>query len=181
MIHGIIQRVFGRVLVRGALVMAPAIAHDEIAFVDLRGKLPTNGDYPYREMENVHTTILHHSATKGQSIQSLAEFHVNYREWPGIAYHFAVGWDGKIYQLNDVDRKTNHAAGWNTKSVGVVMVGDFQELPMPEEQAVACERLVLYLKEQYGIDQVLFHRDTRKTLCPGKYAVERLMGLKEQC
>lgn len=178
-IRSIISRVLGKALVRGALVMAPALAQDEIAFIDLRGKLPTNGDYPYREMERVKTIIVHHSATKGQSIQSLAEFHVHVREWPAIAYHFAVGWDGKVYQLNDVDLKTNHAAGWNTKSIGVCMVGDFQEGPLPEEEAIACERLVIYLRDMYGITSVLFHRDTRKTLCPGKYAVERLAGLKD--
>lgn len=177
MISTIIRRVAYKALVRGALVMAPALVQDEVPLIDLRDKLPTNGDYPYRQMERVNTIIVHHTATKGTSIRSLAEFHVQYREWPGIGYHFAVGWDGRVYLLNDVDRMTNHAAGWNTKSIGVAMVGNFQETALPELESVATQRTVLFLKERYGIDRVLFHRDTRRTLCPGDSAVRVLAPL----
>ena len=168
------RRIFTKVAVRGALVMAPAVYSNEVAFIDLRGKLPTNGEYEMRDMTKVNTVIIHHSASTGQTINSLAQFHIDAKGWPAIAYHFAVGWDGKVYQLNDVDRKTFHAQGWNTRAIGVCLIGNYQENPLPDAAFLSVGRLVMYLSDKYRLPVVLFHRDTKATLCPGQYAVDAL-------
>lgn len=173
------NRLITKVAVRGALVMAPAVAHDEIPVVDLRGKLPVDGQYDTRPIDGITHIIIHHSATKGQTIRSIAEFHVSARGWPAIAYHFAVGYDGKIFILHDIDEKTFHAQGWNTKAVGVCLIGNYQDREVPPEVIHSCERLVLMLREAYDIPYVLFHRDTKPTACPGSHAVEALQFLKD--
>lgn len=161
-------------MVRGALVVAPVMASDEIFFIDLRDNLPHNGEYAVRDMAKVNTIIIHHSASTGQSINSLAQFHIDARGWPAIAYHFAVGWDGKVYQLNDVNRKSYHAEGWNTKAIGVCLIGNYQKNELPDAALKSTLRLTMYLQDKYRLPVVLFHRDTKATLCPGDHAVEAL-------
>lgn len=178
MIATIARRIVEKVAVRGAF-LAIGVGADVSPFVDLRGQLPVDGQYPLRNMERVDTQIIHHSATTGSSIHSIAQFHIEARGWPAIAYHFAIGWDGKCYQLNDVDRRTNHAAGWNSRSIGVVLIGNYEERPVPAEVVKACERLTAYIAETYGAHTILFHRDTKITVCPGKFATEALQGLKQ--
>ena len=168
----IAHRMLTKVAVRGALVMAPAVYSTELPLIDLRGKLPVNGTYELRDPAKINTTIIHHSASTGQTISSSAQFHIDARGWPAIAYHFAVGWDGKIYQLNDVDRKTFYAEGWNTRSIGVCLIGNYQEHEVPPVVVTSVNRLVMYLRDRYQVPQVLFHRDTKATLCPGDHAVK---------
>lgn len=174
----IARRLVAKTAARCAFV-AVGIGQTEVALIDLRGHLPANGDYPARNLEHVDTQVLHHSATKGTTIRSIAQFHVDTRGWPAIAYHFAVGWDGKVYQLNDVESRTNHAAGFNTRSIGVCLIGDYSEQAVPDEVVTSCNRLVSYLKDTYGARSVVFHRDTRKTTCPGDSAVAALQFLKD--
>lgn len=177
MIGAIARRVAQRVVVRGTVALV-AVSPEAIPLVDLRGSLPSDGQYSVRDMSNVCLQVIHHTATTGSTIRSLAEFHVAERGWPAIGYHFAIGYDGKCYLLNDVDRRTNHAAGVNSISVGVALVGSFQHKAPPQEMVVAASMLSEFIADRYGIDQVVFHRDTKRTLCPGDSAVKVLQYLK---
>jgi N-acetyl-anhydromuramyl-L-alanine amidase AmpD len=170
------RRIAGKVATRG-LVVALGVGYSEAPFIDLRGKLPTTGEYPARDMDRVDAIVVHHSATRGQTIRSIAEFHTATRGWPSIAYHFAVGWDGKVYQLNDVERRTNHAQGFNSRSIGVCLIGDYEAHPVPPETVHSLSHLIEALSEQYGPLRIVLHSETKQTKCPGYWgreAVERI-------
>lgn len=137
---------------------------------DLRGTLPTNGEYPKRDMSKVNGIVIHHTATKGATIRSMAQFHVERRGWQGIGYHYAVGYDGTIFALNDLDRRTNHTAGNNMTTIGIAMIGNLHRSPVPEEQRKSVVSLVQYLKELHEIDNVQPHRAYKATACPGDSA-----------
>lgn len=171
-------------IIRWAIVLAPRAAVTmtgagyavdyESTFHDLRGTLPERTDvrYSHRNVSSIQGLVIHHSATKGQSIRSMAQFHTQTRGWPAIAYHFAIGWDGKVYQLNDVDRLTYHAQGHNARTIGVVIIGNYedQQLSLPAEAALM--NLAYYLKDEYHLRYMWLHRQVRSTACPGAHVVE---------
>jgi N-acetylmuramoyl-L-alanine amidase len=173
MIAVIARRIMEKAAVRG-LCLAATLNLSEAHLVDLRGKLPTSGEYPTRDMAKVNTIIIHHTATKGQSLNSIAQFHVEQRKWQGIAYHLAVGYDGTKFLLNDVNRKTNHAQGWNTYSIGIVMIGNYDINEPSDPTITSVIEMVDIIQSQYGEMTVLFHSDTKSTACPGRFTRERL-------
>ena len=125
-------------------------------------------------MDKVTGIVFHHTATKGATINSMAEFHIQHRGWHGIAYHYAVGWDGTIFHLNSVDRLTWHTEGHNTANIGVALVGNMQVNEMPFAQREAAINLTYYLRERYGTKRVTYHRMYKATACPGENAIRTL-------
>lgn len=176
MIQTIAYRILSKAVIRGAVAMS-VVASGEVPIIDLRGQLPTSGEYPMRDMERIDAVVIHHSASRGQSIRNLAEYHVAVRGWNGIGYHYAVGWDGMVYQMNDVERRTNHAQGHNSHTIGVVMVGNYDLIHPTPIMVGSASHLVRYLGEVYGARMVLFHRDLKATDCPGIFAAQDLDSL----
>jgi hypothetical protein len=175
MIQAFLGRVVQKVALRAAIVMTPMyVIGDDVHIVDLTDKLPTNGSYRERPMESVDAIIIHHTATNGQGFSQIAEYHLM-KGWPGIAYHYGVGYDGAWYMCNKPEKWTNHTQGWNHRGLSIVAVGNFQERDPSPEQVVAINNLVAYLRARYPqIKMVLYHRDTKATLCPGDNLVHAL-------
>lgn len=172
------RRIASKAAMRG-LCLALALGHDEVPLIDLRGQLPTICQYPERPVEKVNAIVVHHSATRGQSIRSIAEFHTQTRGWCGIGYHYGIGWDGKVYLLNNYTTKSNQAGGFNTRSIGVCFIGDYQRQPLTPEAVLAFSHLLTYLRGEHGYLEVLYHRDTKATECPGDSAVAALRSFKD--
>ena len=104
-----------------------------------------------------------------------------------IAYHFAIGQDGAIYEGRSIDARGAHVYQANSGRIGVLLLGDFQpgmEIPRigiwvrwdlargddpgpTSAQVVSTVRLLRWLDYQYGIDSVLGHRQVNTTACPG--------------
>lgn len=167
-------RLFGTVALRGAVTMTAAgsVAGFGSNFHDLRGELPVRSDMSYtiRPEGQVQGVVFHHSATSGQSIKSIAHFHTEVRKWPAIAYHFAIGYDGVVYELNDVTRASYHAQGHNRNTIGVVLIGNYESRELTEEMENSIIMLNEYLKDRYDLKFAWMHGETKSTLCPGKNA-----------
>lgn len=169
-------------IVRLALVMAPRAAVTMTGvgyavdygstFIDLRGKLPEREGtiYGTRNESAIQGVVIHHTATSGQTIRSIAQFHAETRGWPGIAYHYAIGYDGVVYRLQDVSKVTYHAKGYNYRTIGVALIGNFDEKEMPERMKGSLVKLLNHLKGERPLKYVCLHRQTKATACPGKYA-----------
>lgn len=144
--------------------------------IDLTGQLPVDmkRSYLLRPVERIEGMVWHHSATNGQTIKSIADYHVQVRKWPAIAYHYAIGYDGRAYKLNDVDRITYHAEGRNSKTIGVVLIGNYQERELTEAMKATAVKMEEYLSAEYHLKYVWLHRETKATACPGRYATDFL-------
>jgi hypothetical protein len=103
--------------------------------------------------------------------------HVQVKHWPGIAYHYAIGWDGRVYLLNDPTTRSYHTQGWNSRTISVVLVGNYQEHTPSAAMMRSAEHLSEYLRERYHLRYALLHRDTKPTLCPGVKATALLRHL----
>jgi len=169
------------VIVRPALTLTGvgAIGNFGTTIIDLRGTLPVSEHYEYvtRSEDYIEGVIWHHSATTGQTIRSIAEFHIEVKKWPGVAYHYAVGWDGQVYLLNDPTVVSFHAQGHNRKTIGIVLIGNYHEREMTEEMKEAIVQLQGWLKEKYELKYSWYHGETKATACPGKYAIPFLKPL----
>ena len=86
-----------------------------------------NGSSPY--------VIIHHSyipsacftdADCQLAMKSMQNFHQNNRGWNDIGYSFAIGGNGKIYHGRGFNVVGAHAPGYNQRSVGICVIGDWR-------------------------------------------------------
>lgn len=110
-----------------------------ISIKDVRQTLPWNGKWKQRNLEDIYWIILHQAigfAYENRSnTAAINNFHIVRQKingkwfygWPHIAYHFAVD-RGKDYidWCNSLEDITYGAGGgWNSKSIHVIVPGDF--------------------------------------------------------
>lgn len=103
------------------------------------------------------------------------------RPWSDIGYHFGIEYiDNKYINLSSceilVGRMQNargaHCVqeGMNSKSIGICVVGNFDEEEPSQDEWKACLKLTKALKQIYSIptDQVMGHREfANYKTCPG--------------
>ena len=120
--------------------------------------------------------ILHHSLTKdGPTVswQAIRTYHINTNHWDDIGYHFGVEIVKGHYEVlvgRMLDETGAHTRGYNSTSIGVCLVGNFDHEPPPDPQWELAVRLVRGLLVVTGIPawDVLGHHDfdSHKS-CPG--------------
>jgi hypothetical protein len=142
----------------------PVVIHDIVGELS---KHPTR-KYKQRDLDAIDTIVIHHTVSPpDRTIESIASYHVNGRGYPGIAYHFVIKDNGKIYQTNYLKTVSAHTYGQNGHTVGVALQGDFTDKSPPQKQLDAGRNTVMYLKKQ-GDWGVAKHRDFVQTACPGQ-------------
>lgn len=133
--------------------------------------------------------VIHHSGSKKGSAKSMDRYHREKRRMEnGLAYHFVIGngrgmGDGEIAighrwkgQLNG-----GHVASeeLNTKSIGICLVGHFEEGRPTPRQMKSLAALTGYLMKQCSLraKAVQTHQEinTKPTKCPGKHFPMRLL------
>ena len=150
-----------------------------IEIIDIVDDLPKHATkkYALRLPTDITTLTIHHTVSPpDRSIESIAAYHVDSNDWPGIGYHFVLKDNGRIYQTNYLTTKSYHAGSSaapgdeNAISVGIALQGDFTNAPPPQAQLDAARQLVAYLRgELVNVTDVLGHRQMpgASTACPG--------------
>lgn len=131
--------------------------------------------YETRPLSAIEYLIIHHTAVPATvSLEKIAAYHVTKQDWPGIGYHFDVGADGTIQQCNHLTTKSYHAAGVNTRSVGISFGGNFTDSAPPGPQIKAGALLVAWLLQELELplDSVKGHKEFMDTQCPGQQWLE---------
>lgn len=170
------------------LMLRPAVVITSVGSVgsygsevhDLRGELPIHSTkvYPERDIEDIRGIVFHHTATKGQTLRGIADFHVNGRGWPAIAYHIAIGYDGQVYLLHDFTTASYHTSGYNRGNIGIVLVGNYQERELPLEMKKSILMVLEWVESEVEVQHIWLHNDAKATACPGKYAINYLRPLQ---
>lgn len=122
-------------------------------------------------MRKIDSIIVHCSATKAGLDFSAADIDRWHRErgFNSIGYHYIVCLDGKIEKGRDVLLTGAHCKGWNERSIGICYIGGLDKNGLPADTRTNAQKRVLYqlimdLQKEYGILQVLGHRDTSPDL-----------------
>ena len=137
---------------------------------------------PERNWEFV---VIHHSGTRGGSVESIHREHRSRRDrngnpWLGIGYHFVIGNgngmpDGKISPTFRWKQQLHGAhcgsVRHNGRGIGVCLIGDFEQTKPTVAQQRSVISLIRLLTDHYEIaaTRVLGHRKIRATLCPGRF------------
>jgi N-acetyl-anhydromuramyl-L-alanine amidase AmpD len=143
------------------------------AIRNLIDELPTHKEKEYetRALEDIRYLVVHHSAVPPNvGAKSIASYHVTRRNWPAIGYHFVVDKSGAIFQCNTLETISYHAAGVNTPSVGICLLGSFMGTQVPPQgQIQRGARLIAWLLDELGLPQesVRGHGELMDTACPG--------------
>jgi len=166
--------------------------------------------YRPREYTTTKTKIfLHHSALPTQDIKTpkqlqkhllyIQELHSFFRERGDIGYHFFVAPDGKIYEGRSGGPNViaAHAQFNNHDSIGINLLGNFNEQELTDEQFIALLSLLIGLINKYNIDPsievihhkkietepyiedingspIAYHQLVSNTDCPGKNIIKHI-------
>ncbi len=129
------------------------------------------------------TIVVHHSAlplTDG-SLQ-IQQKHMRDKGYADIGYHFVIDDAGRIYEGRKLNVRGAHTGGHNTGTVGIVLMGNFEEAQPTAAQLSSLKLLVASLVSEYGIKYLAGHRDFQpdKTVCPGRNLEAFLPGLASE-
>lgn len=122
--------------------------------------------------------IIHHSASDSCTtraicqarVRSFQNHHMNQKGWNDIGYNFLVGEDGNIYEGRGWGKHGAHSTPYNSKSIGICMIGNFVGHNPSAAAIKAVKDLIEYgvtlgkIQENYTL---LGHRQTTSTSCPG--------------
>ncbi len=126
--------------------------------------------YPMRTHADIKRIIVHHTATPPNvTVQRIAEFQVKNRGLPGIAYHFCVTDQGRVFQTQYLETVSAHAGAHSQDSVGVCLIGNFMNAAPPKTQLNATAPLLAQIATMLGLsaDQIFGYNEIVTTGSPG--------------
>jgi len=130
-------------------------------------------------------------------LRSIQAYHTQGRGWCDIGYNFLVDRFGTIYEGRRgglrLPVRGAHSGDYNTNSVGISMIGNFDEVKVPAAMKNAVIRLVGWrlgtsympvrgtvMLNHQRFDRISGHRDAMATTCPGQYGYSWLAGLRHR-
>jgi hypothetical protein len=130
--------------------------------------------------EVLNTIVVHHSALPlSDGPLEIQRLHMQNKGFADIGYHFIVDVLGQIYAGRSLNVRGAHTGGHNTGTVGIVLLGNFEEIQPAALQLASLKTLCRALADEYAIGYLAGHRDFQpgETVCPGKYLEPLLPGL----
>ena len=132
--------------------------------------------YSTRDLDGITDLIIHHTVSSDQrTADQIAAYHVHGKGWPGIGYHFVIGANGTIEQVNELETISYHASAANSYSVGIALKGDFTTEHPTDEQIASVVWLVDWLRDTLNNVEVVYgHKEAEgaATACPGNTWLE---------
>lgn len=160
--------------------------------------VPTEWDIPAR-VGRWRGIVVHHTATEAGNPESIDRFHRVNKEWEnGLGYHFLIGnghgmadgevavsrrWrdqetlDGAHVNLSEAAKSgvfnLPADAKGNAVTIGVALVGNFENDLPTASQLTSLKRLLTFLRKRYGIGlaTIVGHGEVaaKGTACPGRW------------
>ncbi|CAG7730095.1 unnamed protein product [Allacma fusca] len=130
----------------------------------------------------VHHTVMGEGecSTRSECIQVMKDIqnlHMDTNGWADIGYSFLVGGDGGVYEGRGWDRVGAHAPGYNDKSTGISVIGNFMDY-LPNQVQMNLTQILIECGTSEGYiipNYTLYgHRDVKATSCPGDKFYEEI-------
>jgi len=116
--------------------------------------------------EDVRYFVVHCSATQAKSDIGVKEITRMHRErgFLTIGYHFVIRRNGTVEKGRALDAIGAHAEGWNSRSLGICLVGGLDSNMKPldnftADQFASLASLLQELRQEFPKASVLGHRD----------------------
>jgi len=145
--------------------------------------------------------IVHHSAGTNEAqdwaavVRAIWDLHVNGNGWSDIGYNYLIDPDGVVYEGRGNDILGAHFCGANSNTMGVCLLGNFQEQEPTEAALAALAALLTWKSADRGLDPLAAalhpasgltlphlsgHRDGCGTACPGDRLYPLLGDLRQR-
>lgn len=118
--------------------------------------------------------VVHHTANANPhwGIKECHAWHKDGMGWSGCGYNYLVEQNGAAYYGRadeDFDFVGSHVAGWNSRSVGVCLAGNYDSQTPTEANLDVVARVVAMLLHRYGLtaSAIRYHSDLAEKSCPG--------------
>jgi N-acetylmuramoyl-L-alanine amidase len=126
--------------------------------------------------------VVHHSGEDDdQTVKSIERYHMESDQlakggWKAIGYNYLITKNGDIYEGVGIDKIGAHVRGYNTKAIGVCIIGDYRKR-MPTLKAIqALEWLYGECNDKVGKKLKLRgHGQLANSECPGDRLLNELM------
>ena len=164
--------------------------------------------HPLRQLFVHHTAGSNRDYNGAPTMRAIYAYHVRSRGWCDIGYNFVIDWDGTIYEgrwarhylpweLHDSEDHRNHAvsgahvADYNSGSVGISLMGNFQRVAPPRRMTRSLKKLLAWEVDRHGLNPegthrfngrrlkvIAGHRNAGSTSCPGNRLYARLPRMR---
>ncbi|MDI3331010.1 MAG: S-layer homology domain-containing protein [Micrococcus sp.] len=170
-----------------------------------------------RPSTNLKALYIHHTAGSNNytqagayaQIRGIFNYHAVSLQWGDIGYQFLVDKYGTIYQGRrgsiDAPVQGAQAGGFNTDTIGVSAMGNYDVVAAPAAMVTALERVLAWQAYRYDVDPmattrltqsgkgtarwssgttvtvptILGHKVTNFTACPGRYLDARIPTIRQ--
>lgn len=134
----------------------------------------------YQRLADINRIVIHHTANKAGN-DTAASIHAQHlrQGYAGIGYHFLIRQNGMIEKGRPQSYIGAHAEGYNSRSLGIALSGNFEAAIPQTAQISALIDLLAMLEYYYPIQVIQSHCDLNATACPGKNLVKLLPGIKK--
>jgi hypothetical protein len=161
--------------------------------------------YPTKKLIVHHTVTANADPDPASTVRAIYQYHVQSRGFIDIAYNFLVDANGTIYkgrysgpngtchQDTTTGENANgrgvtgaHTGGWNSGTMGIAVLGNYEDVPLSEATRVALVEHLAWESERHLLDplatstftnpagggsktapNISGHRDWSATACPG--------------
>lgn len=151
--------------------------------------------WPQEYPKKVKKFIVHHTATTSnldnpeQAIRAIYYYHAVTRGWGDIGYNYVIDQAGNVYEgrAGGDGVVAGHSAGYNTGSIGIAVLGNYEENAVTGESVQSLMDLIYEKAKINEIDvdgtsefrseitaNILGHKDVASTTCPGENLYEIL-------
>ncbi|EDW01285.1 peptidoglycan-recognition protein SC2 [Drosophila grimshawi] len=121
----------------------------------------------------IHHTAGNYCSTRDactKELRSIQAYHMDSLGWADIGYNFLIGGDGSAYEGRGWNVLGAHATNWNSKSIGISFLGNFNN-NKPTAAMISAAKGVLadaVSRGQIKSGYTLYgHRQVGSTECPG--------------
>jgi hypothetical protein len=126
------------------------------------------------------TVVVHHSALPlRDGPAEIQRVHMRVLGFADIGYHFLIDADGQLFEGRLLAVRGAHTRGHNTGTVGVALLGHFEQSDPTAAQQTSLTALLQSLRYTYQISHLAGHRDflPTETVCPGHRLAVQLPDL----
>ena len=138
----------------------------------IRHELEWNGDL--HERRTTDMIVVHHTASAADiTVEDIHQMHLG-NGWAGIGYHVIIYPDGTAHEGRPIDCIGAHCYEYNSHSIGVNLVGNFESYPPTDAQVETLRQALRWLLDKYGPIEIGGHREWNATACPGGFLADLL-------
>ena len=137
-------------------------------------------------MRRIDYIIIHHWGSPKATLQSIRKRHVEELGFLDVGYHYLIGngggvSDGEVVVGRPIEMGATQSRGFNSKSISILLAGDFNSYYPSRKQWSALVGLVKKLMQDFSVvsDNVLGHREIYPLL--GKEVERNCPGVKLCC